>query len=76
MQPLPYNTIQFDILAAYFIVNQLLDIGAGDEEEHAVMLYNMLYYLALKGTGENNKCTYNISKIVTYPQHMVYFDLS
>ena len=30
----------------------MLDIGAGDEEEHAVMLYNMLYYLALKDSGE------------------------
>jgi hypothetical protein len=30
---------------------QLLDIGAGDEEEHAVMLYNMLYHLALKESG-------------------------
>jgi hypothetical protein len=30
---------------------QLLDIGAGDEEEHAVMLYNMLYYLSLKDKG-------------------------
>lgn len=30
---------------------QLLDIGAGDEEEHAVMLYNMLYYLALRDSG-------------------------
>ena len=28
-----------------------MDIGAGDEEEHAVMLYNMLYYNALKERG-------------------------
>ena len=30
---------------------QFLDIGAGDEEEHAVLLYNYLYYLSLRERG-------------------------
>jgi hypothetical protein len=36
-----------------FQPTQLLDIGAGDEEEHAVMLYNMLYHLSLKENGKS-----------------------
>jgi len=30
---------------------QFLDIGAGDEEEHAVLLYNYLYYLSMRERG-------------------------
>ena len=30
-------------------VKQAWDVGAGDEEEHATMLYNYLYYMALSG---------------------------
>jgi hypothetical protein len=46
-----YACMYIGELDLWCTTEQLLDIGAGDEEEHAVMLYNMLYYLSLKDKG-------------------------
>jgi len=35
-------------------VNQAWEVGAGDEEEHATMLYNYLYYLSLTGEASSS----------------------
>eukprot|EP01038_Epipyxis_sp_PR26KG_P007416 gene7416-10108_t len=37
------------------------EIGAGDEEEHAIMLYNFLYYLKLSELSHVNKNNINLS---------------